>query len=243
MAQIAHKSLISSATGMSPFYAMHGYHPRTSFSPDDHLYEGRDKVLAAKAEDIAGHMQRALEVAQGNMRVAQERMTKQANRRRKDITYKVGDMVWLSSTNITTERPSKKLDDKQLGPFKILAHKGHSYQLDLPESMRNYGVFHVKLLRKDPDNPLPGQINPPPQPTVVADEEEWPVEEILAARRHYGRVQYKVKWQNIDRDNTWYNTDDDQFTNSQSAVDRFYQEYPAQPGGPNEMVERPRRQR
>ena len=49
--------------------------------------------------------------------------------------FAVGDLVWLSRRNITTTRPSAKLDYKRLGPYKILEVVGESkiaFKLDLP---------------------------------------------------------------------------------------------------------------
>jgi hypothetical protein len=36
------------------------------------------------------------------------------------IEYNPGDQVYLEVTNIKMNRPSKKLDDKRFGPFKVL---------------------------------------------------------------------------------------------------------------------------
>ena len=40
--------------------------------------------------------------------------------KRESIQYKKDDKVWLKATNITTKHSMKKLDNKRLGPFKIL---------------------------------------------------------------------------------------------------------------------------
>ena len=34
----------------------------------------------------------------------------------------------------------------------------------------------------------------PPPPIIVNDEEEYEVEEILDKRKHYGKIQYLIKW-------------------------------------------------
>ena len=70
-----------------------------------------------------------------------------ANKKRKKITYKKGDIVFLSTKNIDTARPSKKLDHKMIGPFKILRETNKSYELDLLDSIKQkYSVFHPLLL-------------------------------------------------------------------------------------------------
>jgi hypothetical protein len=105
--------------------------------------------------------------------------------------YQPGDKVWLSSRNLRTQRPSKKLDSKNLGPFKVLEKVGAtSYRLQLPASMQIYPVFHSNLLRLDPDNPLPGQIQEPPPPIKIEGEEEFEVSKIKDSRRYRGRLQY-----------------------------------------------------
>ena len=110
----------------------------------------------------------------------QEKMTKlqakqvvAANCHRKEPpVYKVGDKVFLLTKNIKTEKPSKKLDNKNIGSFKIKKLVGLLYQLELPHTMKIHDVFHPNLLWKAANDPLPGQQNIPSPPTVVNDKEE-----------------------------------------------------------------------
>ena len=62
--------------------------------------------------------------------------------------------------------------DRMLGPFKVLAYYGYLYRLKLPESIKNYSVFNVKVLKKNLNNPLPKQVNPPPKPIVVNNQDK-----------------------------------------------------------------------
>jgi hypothetical protein len=39
---------------------------------------------------------------------------------RPEHEYTPGDLVYVEATNIKSKRPSKKLDNKQFGPFKVL---------------------------------------------------------------------------------------------------------------------------
>ena len=55
----------------------------------------------------------ALKMANHNMKWFHDRKT------HPPIEYKPGDLVLVESINIQTERPSKKLDDKRFGLFKV----------------------------------------------------------------------------------------------------------------------------
>ena len=62
-------------------------------------------------------------------------MKKQFNKKKRNPQgLKVGDNVWLENKNIQLNRPSKKLDNKRYGPFKILKDIGSEvFQLELLE--------------------------------------------------------------------------------------------------------------
>jgi hypothetical protein len=49
-----------------------------------------------------------------------ETMIKSADKKRKKIIYNPRDLVFLFNRNIKTVKPLKKLNNKILGPFKIL---------------------------------------------------------------------------------------------------------------------------
>ncbi len=54
-------------------------------------------------------------------------MKKQIDKHRKEMIYKIDDMMFLNSRNIMISRSSKKLDDKMLELFKILIEIEHAY--------------------------------------------------------------------------------------------------------------------
>ena len=147
--------------------------------------------------------------------------------------YQPGDKVWLSTKNIWTERPSRKLEYKQIGPFEIVEKVGFaSYRLKLPTTMKIHPVIHSSLLQLDPGNPLPGQIAPPRQPVVVHAEDheknEWEVEEILDIKKSRNKLQYRVKWKDWPEDDlTWYPAAN--FGNSQELINIFHARYPEKP--------------
>lgn len=134
-----------------------GFHPRMSFDPDTTSYETtRERLEAIRAKDISSKMKELLEYGRNILIKSREAMRAQVNKHRKDVTYNVGDRVWLSSENIQTIRPCKTLEDKQLSPYRIIERVGASYRLKLPKSIKQHNVFSPQVLRSYASDPLPG---------------------------------------------------------------------------------------
>ena len=107
MVEFSNNNNASSATSLSPFYLNKGFHPHMSFDPDTSTYEFTyEQLQSAKAEDITTHMQEILNFGRQQLKKSRESMKTQADKYKKDISYEVGDWVWLSSHNIRTIRPS-----------------------------------------------------------------------------------------------------------------------------------------
>ena len=150
--------------------------------------------------------------------------------RKPDPNLQSGDMVWLLPRNIKTTRPSKKLDYKKIGPYKILAKIGRSaYKLELPGSMKIHNTFHISLLEPYQDNRFPSQIKNPPPPVEIDGEPEYELDEIVDSRLHYGKLQYRAKWTGYspEHDKTWYPATD--FENTELARKQFHERYPGKP--------------
>ena len=114
--------------------------------------------------------------------------------RKPDSNLKSGDLVWLLPRNVKTTRPSKKLDYKKMGPFKIIKNVGtSSYKLDLPVSMTIHHTFHLPLLAPYEDNQFPSQIQTPPPPIKIEREPEFELEDIIDSRLHRNKLQYRIK--------------------------------------------------
>src|SRR5438552_6424324 len=94
---------------------------------------------------------------------AAEAQVKYYNKSHMAKTYNVGDMVLLSTKNIKLARPSKKLDHRFAGPFRVLdLVRKQVYRLDIPKSWKRvHPVFHVSLLEPYHDRPGAGQPTAP----------------------------------------------------------------------------------
>src|SRR5258705_9275782 len=101
-------------------------------------------------------------------------MAKYYNQKHKERSYTLGDLVILSSKHVRIGKVSVKLQDRYLGPFKVLRTIGSNvYTLTLPKKYgRLYNTFYISLLEaynKREGSKLPKPIN-------IEREEEWEVE-------------------------------------------------------------------
>jgi hypothetical protein len=130
------------------------------------------------------------------MRLAQDRYAAQADLRRVDVSFAVGDKVYLSTENLRLPgQLSPKFRQRWIGPYPInRVISPVAYELKLPPTLKIHPVVHVSLLKAhhtDPINPFPQ----PPPPVEVDGEEEFEVGEILNHRvTRFGRLQFLVRW-------------------------------------------------
>ena len=165
---------VSATIKVPLFLVTKGYNPRMSFDPVNlSANSTREKIANSIARLIANRIEEVWEFMQKEMTKSQVKQAVAANCYWKlPLVYKVEDMIWLSTRNIKTKRPSKKLDHKMIGPYKVKELIRSSYQLELLHTIKIHDIFHPNLLWKAATNPLPGQHNSPPPPTVVNNKEE-----------------------------------------------------------------------
>ena len=165
------------------------------------------------------------------MKNAQRRQKENYDQHRKpDPNLQSGDMVWFISRNVKTTRPSKKLDYKKMGLFKIIKKVGtSSYKLDLLASMRIHNTFHISLLEPYEDNKFPSQIQIPPLPIEIDGEPEYELEEIIDSRLYHNKLQYRAKWTGYspEHDKTWFQAEN--FNNASLATEQFHSRYTRKP--------------
>jgi hypothetical protein len=221
------------STGLSPSMVDYGYEPRLDFDwtlATSKFRTPREKLNRQEAQQWAKRIDDAVAYARTCMKQAQERQAKQANKKRRIPDFDPKDKVYVIKKTWKTDRPSDKLDYPLAGPFEILEMVGHSYRLKLPASYRVWPVFHADRLRKDPGNPLPGQVNPEPGAEEVNGELEWEVEKILSSRVLHGKLHYKVEWRGWDPDDQWYPASN--FKNAALELRRYHEQNPDEAGPP-----------
>jgi len=58
-------------------------------------------------------------------------------KKKSEIKWKNGDLVWVDVAHYSMDQPSKKLSTKQLGPFPIIWKVGKSaYELKIPSTWK-----------------------------------------------------------------------------------------------------------
>jgi len=209
---------------MTPFFANSGHHP---------LFGSlifRDSIVPA-AEERVQQLQTILNDLQANLKEAQAAYTIQANKSRLPTPdIQPNDLVFLDRRNIKTIRPSRKLDDKKLGPFKVLRQINPvAFELKLPTTMKIHPVFHVSLLEPKTKDTIQQMSTPAPPPPIEIDQDlEYEVESILDSKISRKKLFYLVHWKGYDTtENSWEPTQN--LLNSQELINDFHNKHPQRP--------------
>jgi hypothetical protein len=111
---------------------------------------GEQKVFGP---NILQEAEKQVRMVRENPRVAQSRQKSYADHRRRDLSFEIGDFVYLKVSPMRGLRRFKvrgKLSPRFIGPYKILEKRGEvAYQLELSSQLSDvHDVFHVSQLKK-----------------------------------------------------------------------------------------------
>jgi hypothetical protein len=132
---------------MAPFEALYGRKCRT---PLNWSKTGDSQIFGP---DILQEAEEKVRRIRDYLKAAQSRQKSYADKRRRELTFQIGDFVYLRVSPLKGMQRFQvkgKLAPRYIGPFKILDRRGEvSYQLEMPPELSEvHDVFHVSLLQK-----------------------------------------------------------------------------------------------
>jgi hypothetical protein len=153
IAEFAINDSVHASTGVTPFFASTGFHPRV---PLAFISQPVHKVGPENLKVFTRRRREEVKQIQEAMRKAQERQAFYANQHRREVEFKVGDRAWLATTHLRlpeAANATRKLQPRFHGPYKVTqVISPVAYRLDLPPGLEpsldwlSPGVWPVERL-------------------------------------------------------------------------------------------------
>lgn len=196
-----YNSSVQESTGRTPFEM--NFPDRRSIDPLQWAIGERQRIAAndnggvsVDAERTLTEMRTIWDEVRAKLVLEQARQKKYADEKRRDVKYKVGDSVYLSTRHLKAF--GGKLIAKWVGPYVVteVRSSGVSVKLDLRGELgKTNPVFHVSQLKPYEESELewPGrQQHHRPAPELVDGETEWVVERVIGKETRMKEVQKQV---------------------------------------------------
>ena len=141
-AEFSYNNSYQASIKMAPFEALYGRKCRTLLNwiePSERRYFGIDFVTEAEEQ---------VRIIQQLVKAAQSRQKSYADKRRRPLTFEVGDCVYLKVSpmkGVQRFGVRRKLAPRYVGSYQIIEWKGNvAYKLQHPPKMSAiFDVFHV----------------------------------------------------------------------------------------------------
>ncbi|CAH9095874.1 unnamed protein product [Cuscuta epithymum] len=195
---------------MSPFQVVFGRPPPSV------LHYEIDTKDPCSLKELLQQRDQLLKTVKANLTKAQHYMKGQADKKRRDFQFNVGDLVLVKlqpyRQHSVALRKHKKLGLRYFGPFPILEKIGTvAYKVQLPASAKIHPVFHVALLK-----PFYGKSELPYLPFPLTSSElgpmlsPWKVLDVRVVKRQDKMVwQLLIQWEATEvKDATWEDLQD-----------------------------------
>jgi hypothetical protein len=146
-AEFSYNNSYQASLKMSPFEALYRRNCRTPLYWDQ---PGERQVFGL---DILLEVEENIKMVRENLKAAQSRQRSYADTRRREVSFEVGDYVYLKVSPIRGIKRFKvkgKLAPRYIGSYQIQVRRGEvAYQLSLRENLSAvHDVFHVSQLKK-----------------------------------------------------------------------------------------------
>ncbi|MBW0522914.1 hypothetical protein O181_062629 [Austropuccinia psidii MF-1] len=195
LAEFAYNNSDHSSTKQSPFFTVYGRDPQ--FDSVHITQDTPSGKLSTKIQSVQKYVKRELEASINRFKRYADKS------RASPPIFNPGDMVWLSSKNIKSTRPTKKLSERWLGTFPILKKT----------------------------STIPNRHQEPPPPIIIEEEEECEVSQILDSKPKRRKLWYLVEWKGFSQDSersTWEPAES--LNNCPELIKDFHSLYPDKPG-------------
>src|SRR4051812_9684218 len=214
-AEFSYNNNYLSSLQMAPFKALYGQKCRT---PLNWSQTGEGNIFGP---DVLKEEEEQVHMIREHLKNAQSRQKRYADPKRREVTFAVGDFVYLRVTppkGMQRFHVKGKLAPRYIGPFEVIARRGQvSFQLRLPAELSDvHDVFHVSLIRKCLEVPdKPDVFKNIDHLTVDINEDltyrETPLrilEEATRVTRKRAIKFHKVQWTNhTEKEATWERED------------------------------------
>jgi hypothetical protein len=146
-AELSYNNSYQESLRMAPFEMLYGRRCQTPLFWSE---TGEQKVFGP---DILQEAKKQVRMVRENLRVAQSRQKSYVDHRRRELSFEVGDFVYLKVSPMRGLHHFKvrgKLAPRFIGSFKITEKRGEvTYQLELPSQLSDvHNMFHVSQLKK-----------------------------------------------------------------------------------------------
>jgi len=230
LAEFAYNNASSATTGVSPFFANKGYYPNLSVYPEQDIASFRACDFVLNLDELQDMLREEIAKAQRQYQLSAD------SRRQQPPDFQVGQSVFVRSQYFRTTRPSKKLSEKYLGPYEIIAQPSpQSFTLHLLDTMRAaHPVFHVSMLEPATPNTFQQCSEPPPALVIINGEPEYEISKIVDSkidRQRACKLLYKVIWlgyEDTDNDSKWLPATELEHT--KKLLNDFHLKYPSKLG-------------